>query len=90
MPITAPALLIAAGEALFGAEWQAPLAGHLPNRHGDSTNPRTVRRWITGQNPIPPAVFERLAQLLADHAKECQALAAACAAEAHSEEAGEA
>lgn len=42
-----PDELRAAGEALYGHRWQSPLARRL------LTDPRTVRRWLSGDRAIP-------------------------------------
>lgn len=39
-----------AGRALYGVYWQTPMA------HALSVNPRTVRRWASGESSIPPSV----------------------------------
>jgi hypothetical protein len=41
-----PADLRAAGEALFGPQWQTPLAKTL------DVNPRSVRHWLSGKHKI--------------------------------------
>lgn len=74
--LTHPQILEAAGQALYGEGWQTPLAAALPNRHGDSTNPRTIRRWLAGAQPVPPAALARIGLLLDAHAGDCRALAA--------------
>lgn len=38
-------------ERLFGTGWQSKLARHI------ETNPRTVRRWASGEIPVPPVVI---------------------------------
>lgn len=40
-----------AGEALYGRDWQNPLAADL------KVSPNTVRRWLAGEAPIPAYVF---------------------------------
>ncbi len=40
-----------AGEALYGKEWQGPLAADL----GVSVN--TIRRWLAGEAEIPAYIF---------------------------------
>ncbi len=42
-----PATLNRIGTALFGGYWQTQLADAL------GVNPRTVRRWVSGELPIP-------------------------------------
>ena len=38
----------------YGKGWQTKLAHHL------GVNPRTVRRWASGEVPVPPAVSAQL------------------------------
>lgn len=40
-----------AGEALYGRDWQAPLAEVL------KISPNTVRRWLSGEAQIPGYVW---------------------------------
>ncbi len=42
-----PATINRIGTALFGGYWQTQLADAL------GVNPRTVRRWVSGELPIP-------------------------------------
>jgi hypothetical protein len=53
-----PNELAAAGERLYGARWQTPLAAAL------GVNPRTLRRWVSGQNAIPETVDADIGTLL--------------------------
>jgi hypothetical protein len=53
-------LLIRGGEALYGPNWQSPLA------RGIGVNLRTVQRWAAGDFAPPPGVLERLLE----HARE--------------------
>lgn len=39
-----------AGRKLFGEHWQTRMADTL------EVNPRTVRRWASGESRIPPSV----------------------------------
>ena len=55
-----PSELRAIGEALFGPHWQSKLARELP------ANPRTVRRWLSGDRKIRPMVAERIRSLAVD------------------------
>jgi hypothetical protein len=48
-------LLRSIGEKLFGARWQFELSGAL------SVNERSLRRWLGGQDEIPPGVWRDLA-----------------------------
>lgn len=54
-----PAELTAAGEAVYGERWQTKLAEML----GVST--RTLRRWVSGANPIPEGIEENVKALVA-------------------------
>lgn len=38
-------------EDVFGAGWQSKLARHI------DANPRTVRRWVSGEIPVPKVVI---------------------------------
>lgn len=44
-------LLKRAGEALFGNQWQTPLAEAL------GVSDRTMRRWVSEQSPVPEGVL---------------------------------
>lgn len=44
------------GERLFGSRWQTKLARSLENGDGTHVNPRTVRRWLSGESHIPAGV----------------------------------
>jgi hypothetical protein len=44
-------------EDVFGAGWQSKLARHI------DTNPRTVRRWVSGEIPVPEVVILYLQKL---------------------------
>lgn len=48
-----------AGCELFGERWAGPLAHLL------GLNSRTVQRWANGQNDPPPAIVDRIGELLA-------------------------
>jgi hypothetical protein len=49
------------GERLYGPRWQTKLARALP------VNPRTVRRWLSGERQIRPLVAERIRAMAADN-----------------------
>jgi hypothetical protein len=63
MPILGPInhqnheLLIKASARLFGAEWQRALARTLgpfhPDRPREAIDDRLIRRWTSGERPIP-------------------------------------
>jgi DNA-binding transcriptional regulator YdaS (Cro superfamily) len=53
-----PDVLRAAGEALYGAVWQSALA------HALGVNPRTLRRWLSGEIAIGAEYAPRIAALL--------------------------
>lgn len=59
--------LQSAGRALFGEEWQTPLARALGPVHPEgarvSIDPRLMRRWAAGNRPIPDWVEGALAAL---------------------------
>lgn len=49
--------LAAMAHAMFGMDWQSPLARAL------DVNPRTVRRWAAGTTPVPDWLPARMASL---------------------------
>ena len=53
-----PATLRAAGEALYGLRWQAPLARDL------DVATRTVQRWADGTRGIPAGLADDIRALL--------------------------
>lgn len=53
-----PDLLRRAGRALYGNHWKAPLADDL------EINLRTIERWESGSQEIPPGVAQDLAQII--------------------------
>jgi len=57
MPLTAPELR-ALALAIWGHRWQGPLARAL------AVNPRTVRRWASGDVPVPDRVEEELRRVV--------------------------
>lgn len=59
MTDTDKALLTAVGQALYGAQWQTPLALYLGFPDG-----RRIRQWLTGDRPVPDRVWEQLPALL--------------------------
>lgn len=65
-----PALLRAAGEALYGSYWQSPLARDL------DVSDRTVRRWASGEWPAPRDVGPAIRKLLEKRGKDIAKLLA--------------
>lgn len=59
-------LLHKLGEQVFGAGWQSKLARHI------DTNPRTVRRWASGDIPVPKVVLLYLQILKSNESKADQ------------------
>lgn len=58
-------LLHKLAEKVFGAGWQSKLARHI------ETNPRTVRRWASGDIPTPKVVIMYLRLLIkTNHTQE--------------------
>jgi hypothetical protein len=70
------------GLLLVGADWQRPLARLLGPRHPDgareSIDDRLVRRWYSGDRPIPAWVGPALADLLDEQAKHFAASSRMC------------
>jgi DNA-binding transcriptional regulator YdaS (Cro superfamily) len=58
------------GEALYGPRFQRTLANVL------GINERTIRRWVTGDRPVPPGVQQEIARLLKKRAAKAARLAA--------------
>jgi hypothetical protein len=58
--ITNPAVdqLRAAGQALYGPDWQSPLARDL------GSSPRMMRFWLAEQRTVPPQVLARLPDIM--------------------------
>ena len=71
-----------AGDLLAGQDWQRPLARLLgplhPNGARDSIDDRLVRRWASGERPIPSWVAPVLAGLLLERGQEMLEAAKAC------------
>lgn len=63
-----PELLRRVGEALYGSRWQSDLAHNL------NVADRTVRRWVSGEYPIPDGVVLGLRALLILREIETKAL----------------
>jgi hypothetical protein len=62
-----PDLLRRVGSALHGEQWQTPLAMDL------NVPPRTVRRWLSGADTVPPGVRQELRQMLTEQRKSLAA-----------------
>lgn len=71
-----PELLIECGRALYGQQWQSPLARDL------GVSDRTIRRWVAGQFPVPDGVAADLRRLCVARGAQLRALAAALRAHA--------
>ena len=67
--LTGNKLLETAGEALYGPRWQSELARAL------DVSDRTVRRWVSGVDKVPPGVFVDLLRLTQERALTLDALA---------------
>lgn len=71
-------LLIGAGSALFGGEWQRAIARTLgplhPGGSRDAIDDRLVRRWAAGERPIPNWVFPALVKIIDTRATELDVL----------------
>lgn len=65
-------LLRAAGELLYGAEWQSPLARDL------EVAVRTLQRWAGGRYQLPASVWADIAALLEKRADELTTMPAKC------------
>ena len=62
-------LLVEAGTALYGAQWQSSVARDL------GVSDRTVRRWVAGATELPPGVYLDLLRLAAERAAALDAIA---------------
>ena len=56
-------LLIDAGEALYGPQWQSALARDL------KVSSRTVRRWASGESPVPLGAYSDVTGLCLDRSE---------------------
>lgn len=61
-------LLNATATALYGPLWQNALARAL------DINERTVRRWATGEAPVPLGVWHDISELIGDRVTELRNL----------------
>ena len=68
-----PEELRAAGEALYGEQWQSPLARVL------GVDSRRVRHWLEGDRPIPAGIRAELVAELRSRAEQAAATADALA-----------
>lgn len=64
------ALLISAGQLLFGERWQTELARALGLLDG-----RRIRQWLSGDRPIPVGIWDDLSGLLNDRSSEIALIA---------------
>lgn len=64
-----PTLLRRIGAALWGEPFQGRLADEL------EVSPRTVRRWLAGDMPIPTGVEVQLFFMIQDRLRELQEIA---------------
>jgi len=71
-------LLVRAGSVLFGPEWQRPIARMLGPLHPEvgrgTIDDRLVRRWASGERPIPDWVIPALQRVIASRAAELSAM----------------
>lgn len=65
-----PSDLRAAGEALFGQQWQSPLARDL------GVSDRSMRRWVAGTHPIPDRLQGEVAKLIQKRIRTLEKLVA--------------
>lgn len=72
-------LLVSAGSLLFGSEWQRPIARMLGPLHPEggrgTIDDRLVRRWASGERPIPDWVIPAIQRTIASRATELSAMA---------------
>jgi len=66
-----PDRLAEIGRALYGGRWQSDMADAL------GVDRRTVRRWMTGDYPVPPRAVADLRAMLETRATEIGRLLAA-------------
>jgi hypothetical protein len=64
-----PTTLRLVGKTLYGPSWRAALAEAL------QVSPRTIRRWSTGEFPIPDSVADELSILCRTKGAELSSLA---------------
>lgn len=56
------------GEALYGNQWQTPLAKAI------GVSDRTMRRWVTGQSHVPTSAADEMMQVAAHRANGIEQL----------------
>ena len=66
-----PSGLETVGLALYGHRWQSSLARDL------GVLPRTVRKWSSGEKPVPPRQWRYIAALLDQRSRDCKELSRA-------------
>lgn len=57
-------LLADVGEALYGPRWQTDLSRDL------GVSDRTMRRWVSGSDDVPPGVYRDLRRLVQQRAQK--------------------
>lgn len=62
--------LTAIGTALYGSQWQSALARDL------GIADRTMRRWVSGESPIPTGIIAELTRLLRERQMDIEAVLA--------------
>jgi hypothetical protein len=68
-PSLPPELLRRIGAALYGEQWHGRLAREL------DVLPRTMRRWLSGEMPIPLGVADQLRVMVRDRVRDLRAIA---------------
>lgn len=61
-------LLVEAGEALYGPQWQTAMARDV------GVSDRTVRRWVAGTSEVPAGLYMDLLRLTQERAAVLDAL----------------
>jgi hypothetical protein len=64
-------MLRAVGEAIYGDNWQSPLARDL------GVDGRTIRFWVAGTRPVSDAAVRKLPAIMRQAAREHREAAAA-------------
>jgi hypothetical protein len=72
-------LLVGAGSLLFGSEWQRPVARMLgplhPGGARTTIDDRLLRRWASGERPIPDWVIPAVRRAVSSQATQLSAMA---------------